>query len=329
MENNYIIISILKNFLGEPRSESCAEKRIQWEFNCPTHKCSNDDHEKFNLSYNSEKKVFKCWKCGYKGFISKLINDYGTSEDKKAIKSILPSFVNLQHIDLYKRKKYDDYNLLTCKLPQNARPILEEKNTKNHQLAIDYLINKRKVSKSQIDKYRIKYTDFDSDKKCRIIFPSFNIRKIINYYEARTYLKNEKKTYIKPDIPNSNNIIFNEYFINWDLPIYLVEGYLDSLRIPNSIPLLGKSPSFLLINKILSYNSKTILALDSDAINDNYQIYNQLSSLGINIFCLNLFGKKDPSKIFEEYGQKGINEILATENKIDFENVINELLKNN
>ena len=35
-------------------------------------------------------------------------------------------------------------------------------------------------------------------------------------------------------------IIFNEHLIDWNEPIYIVEGAFDSIFIPNSIPMLGK-----------------------------------------------------------------------------------------
>ena len=57
---------------------------------------------------------------------------------------------------------------------------------------------------------------------------------------------------------NSKDIIFNEFYINWDLPVYLVEGVFDSLRIPNSIPLLGKGVSPLLLKRLLENNFEVV-----------------------------------------------------------------------
>jgi hypothetical protein len=35
-------------------------------------------------------------------------------------------------------------------------------------------------------------------------------------------------------------IIWNEYNIKWEDPVYIVEGAFDSIFLPNSVPMLGK-----------------------------------------------------------------------------------------
>jgi hypothetical protein len=49
-------------------------------------------------------------------------------------------------------------------------------------------------------------------------------------------------------------LIFNEYLINWDETIYLVEGAFDSIFIPNAIPMLGKFMSEHLFSVLYEYN---------------------------------------------------------------------------
>lgn len=342
MTNNYediLVVNIIENFLGSPRNNKDAEKRTQWEFNCPSKTC-RPDQNKFNLTYQSHRKIFNCWKCKYRGIIFGLVKDYGSKEDIKRLKLILPEYSN-QPFNIF-RKPIVDYNLITCDLPEGYMPLNKERPSTLYKLALDYVINERKISVSQIDKYKIGYTE-TGPRKFRIILPSFNSNNRINYFEARAYLKGSKMPYFKPDSPKTTakgtlpaslscpgpdkeDIIFNEKFINWDLPVYLVEGVFDALRIPNSIPMLGKVPSELLLNKLIKNKCTVIVCLDSDAIKDGINIYKTLYSLGLNVFFIDLKGKKDISKIYEDHGQEGIDKLLKTVCKVDTIFEINKIL---
>lgn len=312
-QEDYIIATIIQNFLGSPKNESGGESRVQWEYNCPSQKC-RADHNKYNLSYNSKNHIFKCWKCKYSGFISRLVSDYGSKEDLRRLRLLLPDYKHT-NFNIF-RKPEIDHNLLTCSLPEGYMPLNSERKSRLYELARNYVINVRKISENQIDKLNIGYTE-NGPRKYRIIIPSYNSVGKINYYEARTYLEGVKPNYFGPESPNKEDIIFNEKFINWDLPVYLVEGVFDAIRIPNAIPMLGKTPSPLLINKLLKQNAKVIICLDSDALKDGIDIYKQLTSLGLDVYFVDLKGKKDISKIFEDDGQTAVVDVLKTARKLD------------
>lgn len=326
-QSDYLIVNVLENFLGNPKSSRDAEKKTQWEFNCPSSTCKKDKN-KFNLAYQSNNKVFKCWKCGYSGFVYKLVHDHGSSDDFKRLKLILPEY-SIGNFNIFKKPKIN-HEAITCDLPLGYMPLnIEKQNSSLYKKAWDYLVNKRKVSPAQIDKFKIGYTEI-GPRKFRIIFPSFNAAGIMNYFEARSYLDNPAIPYYKPDSPDKTDIIFNEKFINWDLPVYLVEGVFDSLRILNSIPILGKVPSDFLIKKIIEYNATVVVCLDADAFKDGLQVYKRLASLGINVFFVEIPGKKkdkiDISKIFETGGQEALNKVLKKMKKIDTSFEIKKLL---
>lgn len=322
VQDNYLIVSVLENFLGAAKFGRNTENRTQWEFNCPSKTCRHD-HAKFNLAYNSEHKIYKCWKCKISGYVHKLVREYGQRDDIKRINLILPEYKR-QSFSVFKKNEID-YDLVTCELPEGFYPLSQERQSKLYRLAYNYAVSTRKISLQQIDKYKIGYTERGS-RKFRLIIPSFNSSGKMNYYEARTFLDDAKRSYMKPDFPDKNDIIFNEQFINWDLPIYLVEGVFDAIRLPNAIPMLGKTPSDLLFNKILEHNSTVIVCLDSDACKDAMEIYKRLSSLGINVYFIDLKGKKDISKIFEDGGQNKVNEVLKTIRRIDTMFEVNKLL---
>ena len=319
MENDdRIILSILIEFLGEPKGFKPSDEKVWWEFNCPSSYCRNDDYNKYNLAYNSETKYFHCWKCkekgGTKGYVHKLVENYGSKKNVERLNLILPKY--RQNLVNVFRKPEMNYNLITCRLPKGYFPLNKFKNSFLYREAYDYVVNKRKVSTALIDKFKIGYTE-EGTHHSRIIIPSFNELGKLNYFEARTFL-NVKPPYLKPNEPDKDVIIFNESMINWDLPVYLVEGPFDMLRIPNSICLLGKVPSDSLLRKIEEKQPKIIVCLDEDAFFEAEHIYKMLYSLGIDIFFVDLSGKDDISMAYEKHGQSAITELLKNPKKIDF-----------
>jgi len=320
--DNLLIINMLEGFLGSPKNSKNAETKNQWEFNCPSPKCVKD-HNKFNLAYKANDHVFKCWKCKYSGFVSRLVYDYGSSSDEARLKLILPDY-KAGNFNIFKKPEIN-YDLITCDLPEGYMPLNVERSSKLYSMAYDYAVNTRKISPQQIDRYKIGYTE-TGPRKYRIILPSINSSSKINYFEARSYMLNPKLPYYKPDSPSVEDIIFNEFYINWDLPIYLVEGVFDSLRIPNSIPLLGKGVSPLLLKRLLENNCKVILCLDSDAFADSLIYYNQLNSLGLDVYFVDLKGRKDISKTYEDDGKEAVVSLLKTATKIDTSFQIRKLL---
>ena len=321
-EQKIIILSILKNFLGEPKSSRDFETKKQWEFNCPSHQCKNDTN-KFNLAFNSEDNIYKCWKCKDSGIIHKLTYKYGSTEDNKRLKLIMPAYTG-NFVNVF-RKNNINHNLITCPLPEGYTLLASSIKSPMHRLAYDYMTKDRRVDLNQLIDLKIGYTEVGAYKN-RIIIPSFNDYGNINYFEARSFLKKPKLPYYKPDqkifpdknIPEKYDIIFNEKNINWDLPIYLVEGVFDMFRIPNSIPMLGKTPSWLLISKLIEHNATVIICLDEDAAKDSFQLYEQLSSLELDTYFVDLNGFGDISYHYEQNGANAITELLKTRKKINF-----------
>ena len=333
--NDYTIVQILKNFLGNPKDENNALSKKQWQFNCPGPTCRHDV-DKFNLEYNSEKKAFKCWKCEprYAGYVHKLVDDYGSQEDYRKLNVVFPK-ENIKTLQNQNNKKIKvDHELITCELPKGYLPLGQKRNSRLYQLAWDYLTGhekgQRAVPKSFIDKYEIGYTE-NGPRKFRIIIPSKNKFGKFNYYEARSFIPGPKEIpYIKPsgEEVHKNDIIFNEYFINWDLPVFLVEGVFDMFRIPNSIPILGKEISELLTNELLKHKCGVVLCLDPDAIKKTVEIYTLLSSLGLDVFYVDLtVYKKDISEIYEDHGREEVAKALSQLKRLDLSIEVQKKLK--
>jgi len=316
-----IVLGIVEEVLGCHKKTNA--ENPQKYFNCKSPICKKD-HNKYNLAYHAESKIFKCWKCGVHGSVFTLIKNYGANFLVEKLKLALPYYKN--NANNFLQKELVDYESISCDLPSEYLPLWIHRDTFKYKNALNYIVNERKITLEEIEKYKIGYTE-DGPKKLRIILPSFNKRGIINYYEARAYYNKLKEAYMKPDNPYKDDIIFNEKFINFDVPVFLVEGCFDAIRIPNAIPMLGKIPSNLIIMNLLKYKPRVILCLDEDAIADCYEIFNLLSSLGLDVYFIDMTGLGDVSYVYEQQGKNGIKNLMSKIKKLTLETYIEKTLK--
>lgn len=321
---------LLEEFLGDGESNSSGE---QITFDCP-HCAAQAGLErgdgKHNLEVNVEKHVFKCWVCwedGTHGSIYKLIKKFGN-------KNILNKYLKeLEYLDF--KKSFEDQKTINSLL-DNVTALKRLKKPTNIKLfnegtlefepsqryAFNYL-NKRNIDFEIINKYRMGFItngelELPEKKKIlslnnRIYLPSYNTKGFVNYFTLRDYSDKAKKyKYINPEF-NKKEIIFNEYYINYDADVYLVEGPFDHIVTPNSIPMLGKE-CYDLIYYTLQEKAKAnvIIFLDGDAYDKALLLYNKLNSgnLKDRIKVIKLSDKLDPSKIYELYGKRGMLRVL-------------------
>lgn len=326
--------NILSSFLGE--SKNGMSDLTQLQFNCPA--CAEDDgvdsDGKYNLEVNIIQGKYRCWKCehtnGMSGKLSALVKKYGNdtklSEYRSEINDIKKSKeyeLNFIENDL----KFEEDEDIIVKLPDKTYDFKFDGN-KREENALNYLYD-RKITKELIIKHDIKYTDYYCPNRKfanRIIIPSYDKYKNLNYFTGRDYSGKASRKYFNYENSNRKDIIFNEHLINWDGDIVIVEGPTDHISIPNSIPLLGKA-----INKdyylyeCLSKKStqKIIVFLDAEATKDAEEVCKRICNVYTSnrIYLvpsqklLDIINKKknlklkdlDPSKIFELYGKKGIS----------------------
>jgi len=98
--------------------------------------------------------------------------------------------------------------------------------------------------------------------------------------------------------PISKNVICFDSQTNWDEPIVLCEGVFDAIAIRrNAIPLLGKFPSKLLVEKIFANGVKDItISLDNDALREALKAADYFRKQGIKVRLMKL-KDKDASEI--------------------------------
>ena len=320
------IKEIVESILGSPRRDNEGWREYNCAY-CAMEKGVESDG-KYNLAVNygedlKTKPFFHCWRCGTSGKLSKLIKDFGNSNDLSKyydeLKNIKSSL--LYRIDL--GGEWEDFQIEnTIELPKDYRKITV--NDKYAKEAIDYL-TKRNLGQYFIDYYNIGYIPYwskDKEMRNRIIIPSYDEYGELNYYVARDYTgKRKLRKYNNPDIKKTM-FVFNEDKINWYEDVTLVEGAFDHMVVPNSIPLLGKT----LKRDYATYNTVTTKAkanvnvlLDDDALNDAKKIYKLLDSTNLKgrVRLIECPDGYDASDIYQKYGKKGIRKLMQRAREMD------------
>lgn len=311
-----IISDILKQFLGEPAEHN--ESSGQMSFDCPA--CAEDKglpngcgDGKHKLALNYKKNIYQCWVCKFEnnmhGSVPNLIKRYGNNKILKEYQIIRPT--DLDANNQTKETKVD------LKLPISYKKISESNyNDLNYGKAYRYL-RERGITDTMIKEYNIGFT-VTGKYHNRIIIPSYDELGDLNYFVSRAWDKWKKPKYLNPDV-EKQLFVYNEFNINWDGTIYLVEGAFDHIVVPNSIPLLGKT-MYGKLKSLLLKNAKSdvVILLDDDAKDDAIRIYKELNvgSLYDRVKLCTPPADTDPSLIFEREGNRGIIKLLRSSEKI-------------
>lgn len=288
MENiNIELLGVLNKHLGD----YITHNKRDYLFYCPF--CKHYKHKlTINLEYNKDGlNKYQCWVCGEKGVsIVKLFKKIGKYSSAK---------LDLDGVVDKKIYKYNDNKIIENQINLPEEYIkLTNKNIESAKY-FNYLC-KRGISKEDIIKYNIGYCHSGKYKDC-LIFPSYSNDYKLNYYLARNINPNKNVSYILCE--HSKDIIFNEYQINWDLPIVICEGVFDAISIKrNSIPILGKRILSELRKKILLNGvDKIIISLDNDAIKQSLEICQEFINEGIKVYLVNNLVKDANETGFENY----------------------------
>lgn len=287
IDNEYApVVDILNEIFGKCKNHN--EYTGQISYDCPV--CSYEikglDHTdgKGNLEINYHLGVGKCWVCSEThdthGTLYSLIYKFGNKKQLERFKILMPT--DGQHTErTYAR----------VKLPKEFIPFTTAsdglKMTHYYKAAENYL-KSRNITLEIIKKYNIGFC-YEGDYMNRIIIPSYDEKDELNYFTARSYETRNKLKYKNPEA-QKEIIIFNENLIDWDKPIYLVEGPFDSLFLDNSIPMLGKVMSDYLFNKLYEKACEIRIVLDGDAYKNAELLYHRLNNG-------RLFGKISVSKL--------------------------------
>ena len=280
-----LLKQLLESVVGKSKSARGGDEAV---FTCPS--CN---HHKKKLTFNLISQKFQCWVCNYKGHrayqILKKINAPGAAY--KILKEIDSQYN-------FKQTNQQKVETTTLQLPKESKQLTNSTDIISRH-AFHYL-NKRGVTKQDIVKYNIHYSE-EGELKNMVIIPSYDADGFLNYYVGRSF---DKNAYIKHKLAfGTKDIIGFEMYINWDLPVILCEGAFDAMAIKrNVIPLFGKKIPLTLMKKIIESNVKKIyLALDEDALKDAFQHAETFLSYGKKVYLIEM-GDKDPSELgFEKF----------------------------
>ena len=278
-------VKILKSILGDYYKSS--DEHL---FHCPFCK-----HHKNKLSVNVEKNVWKCWVCDASGKkVFQLVKKFGDYEHiREWLKYDKTTELTKTDVELANLFNKDTKGPApTISLPNDFASLCNPNKSESSYRPLNYL-KSRDISDDLIKKWRVGYCQNGTYEK-RIIIPSFNLNGDINFFVSRTFT-GDKFKYKNPKVKRTE-IIFNELYIDWSKPIYLVEGVFDAMKFKsNSIPLLGSTLSkrHRLFKKIVENNCKVYIGLDQDANRKQNKIINLLSKYGIECYVINTTGFED------------------------------------
>jgi DNA primase len=302
------VFEILEDIFGEYKNHN--DYRCQVSFDCPV--CSyeikglENGDGKGNLEVNYKYGVFKCWVCAEThdthGSIFKLIKKFGTKKQLKNYELLKPENGG----EINKRV----YNQI--KLPAEFIAFKDAsmglKLTPEYKKAYNY-IKKRNITDLMLQIYNIGFC-YKGIYENRIIIPSYDEDRRLNYFIARSYLDYTKLKYKNPEA-QKEIIIFNEHLVDWNEPIYIVEGAFDSIFIPNSIPMLGKFMSEHLFEKLYNNAKKIVIVLDPDAWDDAEKLYHKINcgKLMGKVWIVKLEGDKDIADLKGDLSEYKIKQI--------------------
>ena len=270
--------TLLESLLNRGRSLQNDET----SFHCPF--CN---HYKKKLQVNLRTQMWQCWVCGVKGR-----SIYHLFKKLKASKM---HFEKLQEFSDYvpiksKKKTYDELSL-----PAEFKTFLNvEKGNPEFHNALGYL-RKRGLTREDILRYNIGYCESGPYSKM-VIIPSYDKDGILNFFTGRSYYRDSSFKHKNPQV--SKDIIGFELYVNWNLPITIVEGAFDALAIKrNAIPLFGKIVLEKLKKAVVENKVKNInIALDKDARAKALQSCEYFINNGVSVTLVDL-EDEDPSDL--------------------------------
>jgi len=287
--DNVKLISSVESVLGKGKKTSNGNV---------AHFCPFCNHHKRKLEIqmvtNSKgENPWNCWTCQRKG--RKLINLYkqlNTGYEKIVELNNALGVITKDINNLF--TEYHGNKSSYLSLPKEYKSFLDAENTPDYRNALKYLREDRGFTNFDIIKYHLGYCN-SGQYKHKIIIPSYNISGSLNFFVGRDFYDSSFK-HKNPNV--SKDIIGFELYINWNLPVILVEGAIDAMTIKrNAIPLFGKTIPDELRKRLIEKKVKAIyVCLDKDAQKQALAVAEEFIKEGIIVYFVNL-QEKDPNEI--------------------------------
>lgn len=288
--DNTALLFLIESVLGKGQSTS----KGNFAFKCPF--CTHHKNKmEINLRTTSKRENFwHCWVCGAKGkTLLSLFKKIKAPQGK----------INELNILIVPAKK-DNHTSDILEFPKEFISLSNTIEDKVAQIEAKHAIKflkKRGITQDDIIKYNIGFCK-EGKYEGRVIIPSYDEDKKLNYFIARDYKDASPQKYKNPPV-SAKDVIGWELYINWDAPIILVEGIFDALTIKrNVIPLFGKVIHGKLMEKLVKSSVNRIyIALDADARRDALKQAEMLMSYGKEIYLVEMEGKDANEIGFEKF----------------------------
>jgi DNA primase len=309
--DNTALLFLAESVLGKGQSTS----KGNYAFKCPF--CTHHKNKmEVNLRTTAKRENFwHCWICGAKGkTLLSLFKKIKAPTNKIAELNILVIPDNTKSIELSILQLPKEFILLINSIEDRVAQI-EAKH------ALKFL-KQRGLKQDDIIKYNIGFCK-DGKYGGRVIIPSYDEDRKLNYFIARDYKGETPQKYKNPPIA-AKDVIGFELYINWDAPIILVEGMFDALTIKrNVIPLFGKAIHGKLMEKLVKASVDRIyIALDNDARRDALKQAEMLMSYGKEVYMVEMEGKDANEIGFENF----LNTIEQTQ-PLNFQSLLEKKLQ--
>jgi len=290
--DNTALLFLVESVLGKGQPTS----KGNYAFKCPF--CTHHKNKlEVNLRTNEKRENFwHCWICGAKGkSMLSLFKKIKAPHDKIAELNIL----------IVPNKTEKQTNCV-LELPKEFVSLIDTNKIQDKIIQIEakhavLFLKQRGITQDDIIKYNIGFCK-DGKYGDRVIIPSYDENKRLNYFIARDYKGSTPQKYKNPPVAAKDTIGW-ELFINWDAPIILVEGIFDALTIKrNVIPLFGKVLHDKLMQKLVKSSVNRIyIALDKDARKDALKQAEVLMSYGKEVYLVEMDGKDANEIGFESF----------------------------
>jgi len=292
--DNTALLFLVESVLGKGQSTS----KGNYAFKCPF--CTHHKNKmEVSLRTTAKRENFwHCWVCGAKGkTLLSLFKKIKAPQDK----------INELNILIIPDKTGKNIEIGILELPKefialtNHETFVTDRVAQIESKHALRFLRSRGITVEDIIKYNIGFCK-EGKYGYRIIIPSYDNNRKLNYFIARDYKGETPQKYKNPPVA-AKDVIGFELYINWDAPIILVEGMFDALTIKrNVIPLFGKVIHGKLMEKLVKSSVDRIyIALDNDARRDALKQAEMLMSYGKEVYLVEMEGKDANEIGFEQF----------------------------
>lgn len=288
-----------------------------WVSRCPVCGDSKKSKSKKRFYILLNKNIVYCHNCGLSSSIEYFLKTYYYEIYKEYISDKFSKNIKETKIDFSIK---DENRIELSKVIEIGNKYGLKQNVLNEKFVKDYLI-KRNIIKYYnkfwyIDNFIGFKNELYNDEK---IFDTFDPRLIIPFFKGKEIyalqgrtLLNKIPKYVTLLLDKTCNKLYNYYNVNINENVYLLEGVLDSLILPNSIALAGSKLSKELLNSLKKM--KIIVVLDNDFV------YNIDIRKSLKVFIDEGFKVFIPPKNLLKF--KDLNEMTSQYNDIEIKKII-------